>query len=110
MLAKFVQIVTNMTERALVTSFAILTKNFELSFDAEVISEEYLLQKLTQHINYLLDRDFQQLLNVLYRIDVNEHQFKNIITYSQPEDLAEDIAKLVFARVKQKAEIRLKYS
>lgn len=68
-----------------------------------------LLKELTRVIRYLLDNDFQKLLNGLYIIDVNQQKVSEILEIGGTDNLAIDIAKLVIEREMQKVETRLKY-
>lgn len=61
---------------------------------------------LTKQISYLLDHNFNRLLNALYRIDIAESDVKQILS---GDDLANKLAKKVIEREKQKVLTRLKY-
>ena len=65
-----------------------------------------LMERLTAHITLLLDQDFAQLLQAMYRIDVPEQAFKQALRTDQP---AQAIAQLVFNRLVQKATFRQQY-
>lgn len=62
---------------------------------------------LVLQISYLLDHDFNRLLNALYRIDISESEVKRILKDSN--SLAGDLARAVLEREKQKVLTRLKY-
>ncbi len=70
---------------------------------------DVLIENLTIVINDLLDYDMSKLLNILYKIDVNERQLKQILSEEKPENIAHEIAKLVVEREKQKVLTREKY-
>ena len=61
---------------------------------------------LAREISILLDRDFQHLLNVLYRIDVSEEKVKQAFAAKYP---AFEIAGLIIERELKKVETRKKY-
>jgi len=65
-------------------------------------SLEYLIDWLATEIGYLIDRDFNTFLNMLYRIDVNEQKVKK--AFSEP-DPARQIALLIIEREKQKVSL-----
>lgn len=67
---------------------------------------EKLINWLTGEIRILIDRDFQKLMNILYRIDVNEEKTKMAFATNDP---ANEIAKLIIERELQKVESRKKY-
>lgn len=64
---------------------------------------------LIEKIRYLLDNDFEKLLNVLYRIDVNEEKLKKLLTDFSESDPAIVIADAIIERQRQKLESRKKY-
>jgi len=80
---------------------------------AELNSEDpnyqEILSKLIPIVNHLLDNDLQLLMQVLYRIDVNEDKFKQVLAFSKPPELAEKVSRLIIDRQLQKIETRKKY-
>jgi hypothetical protein len=76
----------------------------------EKISLEELKEKLTQHINYLIDTNFQQLVAILYRVDVSESKLKMLLNESMAEDSGSVIADLIIERQLQKIKFRQKFS
>ena len=102
-----------MDERALVSeSYELIKKDFQLdeSFDAEVDKPlDRLHSFLTQVVNHMLDKDFNRLMNALYRIDVSEEKVKQILALSEPDSLAKELADLIIERELKKVEIRRKY-
>lgn len=87
-----------------------LQKDFALPAIAEAFSEEDLVLILTPLIKTMLDRDFEKLLQICYRVDLGEDKLKTILHKSDPETLASDLARALVARQILKAEIRRKYS
>ena len=74
-------------------------KDFNTSDDLpEVLSLLELTQAISDHIEYLLDKDFQSLLNIMYRLDIDEGQFKLAISSNTP---AYHIAELVVEEAAQ---------
>ena len=85
--------------------------NTELAIELpEKISIEELKEKLTQHINYLIDTNFQQLVAILYRVDVSESKLKTLLNESVGEDSGSVIADLIIERQLQKIKFRQKFS
>ncbi len=72
--------------------------------------DELLEKNLTRLIQYLLDKDFNRLINAMYRIDIPENEFKLILETSDPDVLAKTLARRIISRAYQKLEIRKKYS
>jgi len=69
-----------------------------------------LRQKLTELINELIQRDFNSLIQLLYRIDVNERKLKQLLKDSPHTDAAELIAELIIERQLQKIESRNRFN
>lgn len=87
-----------------------LQKDFSLPALTEAFSEEDLVSLLTPLVKTMLDRDFEKLLQICYRVDLGEEKLKTILHKSDPETLASDLARALVARQILKAEIRRKYS
>lgn len=62
--------------------------------------------QLSQIISYLLDHDIQKLINIMYRVDIDERKFKEALI---SQNVADSVANLVLERFIKKAELRLKY-
>ena len=73
------------------------------------LSYEELVEQLTSAVMYLLLHDMEKLLNILYRIDVNEIKVKAAFAQNNPQLIAPSIAKLILERELQKAESRKLY-
>lgn len=63
---------------------------------------------LTQKVKYLLDNDFNTLVNMLYRIDVFESKAKTCFGKSNDE-IAICLAQLIFERQLEKAKSRAEH-
>ena len=72
-----------------------------------VLTLDELRKILTRQVLYLLERDFEKLLQALYRIDVPEQRFKESLVSDDP---AGQIAELVLKRELQKVETRRWYA
>jgi len=72
-------------------------------------AEEELLIKLEQLVSYLLDKDLEKLLQVLYRIDADERKVKLILANESPERLSRTMAELILERQKMKLKYRNLY-
>lgn len=75
----------------------------------KVNAYEELKDYLVKEIKILLDSNFQQLLNVLYRIDVSETKAKQAIALKEPSAIADKLAELILERQYQKAKTRIAY-
>ncbi len=77
--------------------------NKELSLDlSETLAMDELTEQLTDHINHLINTDFEKLIFYLYRIDVHEEKMKQLLQQQQGENAAQLIAKLIIDRQLQK--------
>lgn len=65
-------------------------------------TEKELLALITRYIQELINQDFEQLLYILYRIDINENKVKKAIANATPEQSASIIAEMILEREKQK--------
>lgn len=71
----------------------------------EVPGEE-IREQLISLINELVNKDFASLLQLLYRIDVDEKKIRLLIQKNPTEDAASIIADLIIERQLQKIESR----
>ncbi len=65
----------------------------------------YLVQKLT----FLLDNKFDSLINILYKIDVNEERLKELFRGKNQKHIPTVLADLIIERSIQKVKFRQKY-
>jgi hypothetical protein len=72
----------------------------------ENISFDLLREKLSDHINYLIQHDFQKLVFILYRIDVSEAKLKYLLKENTDKDASPIIADLIIERQLQKIKSR----
>jgi hypothetical protein len=74
----------------------------------EAFDELYVI--VVERMEELIDHDFESLLLLLYRTDVNETKLKAELDSNPPEKAAEIIARMFIARQLEKHETRKKYS
>lgn len=90
-----------------------LKKDFRFAdedgFPMQPSDREQLLQALTERIAYMLDHDFEFLMHIFYRLDLNEQKVSNALT-GGGDDPASQLALLVIERELQKIETRKRYS
>ena len=77
---------------------------------AENISFEVLKEKLSSHINHLIQTDFQKLVSVLYRIDVSEKKLKILLKENGDSEAGKIIAELIIERQLEKIKSRQQFS
>ena len=79
----------------------------ELSIElAGKMSLEQLKEQLSQHISYLINHNFRNLVNLLYRIDVNEARLRLLLNENTAKDAARIISGLIIERQLQKIKTR----
>lgn len=87
---------------------ALINKQVETDF-GESISMNELHEKLEIFINDLIENDFQKLVNILYKVDVDENKLKLALQQDADKNAADTIAKLIIEREKQKIQSRKKF-
>lgn len=70
------------------------------------ISFEELKEKLAEHINYLIQTNFQKMVSLLYRVDVSEQKLKSLLNEYPDSDAGKIIADLIIERQLQKIKSR----
>jgi hypothetical protein len=88
----------------------LLKKDFEISREKEAFSKDELIELLLPIIQQMLNRDFEKLLQICYRVDLGENKLKQILHESDPEMMAFDLAKALVERQMLKIEIKRRYS
>jgi hypothetical protein len=92
------------------TTVELLSRNFDLeALNIDDVNFKLFKEALIQRITYLIKHDFEKLLWILYRIDVDEKAVTNILADKQNLNPAEAIANLIIQRQIKKAETRLNY-
>ena len=64
---------------------------------------------LTQKVAHLLDNNYNELINTLYRIDVSESKLSELFAGKNREKIPEALADLIIERQIQKIRFRQKY-
>src|SRR6476469_5700305 len=95
-----------MAERELIE---IINKHIDTAFTEDTSMQE-LQQKLIVYINSLIQTDFQKLVAILYRVDVDENKLKTILKNEAGKDAADIIAGLIIEREMQKIQTRKQFS
>lgn len=64
---------------------------------------------LSERVNDMIQRDFNGLVQLLYRVDVSEKRLRGLLQENAGEDAGKVIARLILERQWQKIETRRKY-
>ena len=83
----------------------ILNKDFPINLPVKAGGEE-LHTALSKYINHLIVHEFNQLLNLLYRLDVSEKKLQQWLLNDTTEDAGKIIATLIIERQLQKIKTR----
>ena len=86
-----------------------LEKETGLVFSANP-SEDNLQTVLANHINSLIVNNFEKLIFLLYRIDINENKIKQLLQKTKNNTAGEIIAKAIIERQVEKVELRKQYT
>ena len=82
-----------------------INQSLEISLPGTISLEE-LKQKLSLHINHLINHDFEKLVYYLYRVDVNENKMRQLLEQKEGENAAGLIADMIIERQLQKIKSR----
>ena len=69
-------------------------------------NETNLVEFLTQKINFLIVNDFNKLIYILYRADINEQKLNKLLAENKKEDAGKIIAALFIQRQLEKIKSR----
>jgi hypothetical protein len=93
----------------------VIEKDFQIGDDdslipsVDVINFEELKRYLTEKLAYLLENKYDKLINILYKIDVNEEKLAGLFSGSNRESIPEKLAELIIERQLQKVTLRQQY-
>jgi hypothetical protein len=93
----------------------VIAKDFQVGADdslipaADVINFEELKEYLTEKLLYLLENKYDTLINILYKIDVNEEKLAKLFSGTSKDSIPEALAELIIERQLQKVRFRRLY-
>ena len=73
-----------------------------IQLDTAIFKKAEIREELIRFINYLLFEDFNLLLHLLYRVDVNEEKLKILVKENPGKDTATIIADMLIERQEEK--------
>ncbi len=76
---------------------------------ADVINFDELKEYLTEKLTYLLENKYDNLINILYKIDVSEGKLGELFSNSNRDSIPERLAELIIDRQLQKVKFRQLY-
>lgn len=86
----------------------IINKQIDTDFEEGILMQA-LQEKLIVFINDLIQNNFQRLVAILYKVDVDENKLKRILKEDAGKDAADIIARLIIEREIQKIETRKQF-
>jgi len=81
----------------------------ELGLDEAENNKQFDKQLLAGKINELIQNDFERLVSILYRVDVNETKLKQVLQNNPGTDAGLIIADLMIERQEEKARSRSQF-
>ncbi|MEO6638915.1 MAG: hypothetical protein ABIN25_11590 [Ginsengibacter sp.] len=88
---------------------AITEKILALADNVDGENGEQIKEQLAAYINELITKDFSALVQLLYRVDIDEQKLKKLLQQEPGMDAALIITDLIIARQLQKKERREKF-
>lgn len=76
----------------------------------QINDQNMLRNKLIEVISYLIDHNFEKLLLILYRIDVDEEKAKTLLSKNLPSAAPEILADLIIQRQIKKEEVKRSFT
>ena len=71
--------------------------------------EANLIATLSQRIKELMAQDFESLMSMMYRLDIDESKIKQALAPGNVEDPSVSLAKIIIERQKRRMETKSKY-
>ena len=85
-----------------------INKNLAILLPNEISLDELHI-RLSEFLNELIQKDFQKLIRLLYRIDISEAKLKQLLQQPPKEDASKIIAQLIIERQLEKIKSRKTY-
>jgi len=87
-------------------------KNAATQLDVRLSGNDFVTNKgiLAESINELIQNDFQKLISILYRLDINEEKLKHLLKENTQSDAGLIITDLIIERQIQKIKSRQQFS
>jgi hypothetical protein len=89
-----------------------LIHNLENEFAVAIppaVSLDQMIAVIAVPVNELIQKDFQKLVNILYRLDVSEPKLRYMLKMHNEEDAGKIIATLIVERELQKIKTRQQF-
>lgn len=80
----------------------IIIQSLSQKFNIESPKHNDFIQQLADVVNFLIQNDFQKLVQVLYQMDISESKLKKMLKTSTDNDAGLIISMLIIEREKEK--------
>ncbi len=80
----------------------LVKKDFELSQSETPMSEEELLDMLTEEVGLMIETRLDFLLGLMYRLDIDEMKIRKALAFGNEDPPNLSLAKLILQRQKQR--------
>lgn len=75
-------------------------------YDREILRQEDFETQLAAYLDHLIKKDFEKLVQILYRIDVDEKKLRRLLDQYPETDAGKIMASLIIERQIKKIEFR----
>lgn len=82
----------------------------DLPLPLDKVVEETWKQQLTDHIQHLINHDFQKLISLLYRVDIEEAELRKRLALHPEIPAAELITDQIISRIGEKIKAREQFT
>ena len=103
------EIKKNLSPKEVTSVGRLVSRDFRLDLDLTMSDLDLLKEHVTAIVREMLDSRFDRLLHALYRIDVDEADFKRVLSQAAPDSVASEIAELILVREFEKVISRQKH-
>ena len=90
-------------------SLTIIDTQIATATEIQLRQDEDFFNNLSALLNKMINENFEQLIALLYRIDVSEKKLKNILSKDKSALSGDILAQLIIERQLEKLEARKKY-
>ena len=87
----------------------LISDNYSLIPSADLTSIEEFQAYLTEKLRALLDEKFDALVNILYRIDINEKKLSQLFSGDNRDSIPASLADIIIERQLEKQRLRKLY-
>jgi hypothetical protein len=85
----------------------LLAQDFELAEPEDALDEDTLLRLLTERVAWMIDHQLEQLLSLMYRMDINEAEVHAALSPLSPIPPHLGLATLILERQKRRVYTKL---